>query len=150
MVSENEDFDRSAVLGLVADVGGTHIRFGVAVGGDESTPVNVHCVRRFPVRAHESLAHAAEHYRRGTPGVPAALRHAAVAVAGRVEKDHVQLTVDMNACIHCGICAATCATQGYAAVPFGDVVRKLHNYECTRDMACERNCPTGAIRLGNL
>ncbi len=65
-------------------------------------------------------------------------------------RDHVRLEVDMNACIHCGICAATCATQGYAAVPIGDVVRKLHNYECTRDMACERNCPTGAIRLQNL
>ncbi|MFT7534495.1 MAG: NTE family protein [Hyphomicrobiaceae bacterium] len=65
-------------------------------------------------------------------------------------RDHVQLDVDMNACIHCGICAATCATQGFASVPLGDVVRKLHNYECTRDMACERNCPTGAIRLQNL
>jgi NTE family protein len=65
-------------------------------------------------------------------------------------RDHVQLDVDMNACIHCGICAATCVTQGYASVPIGDVVRKLHNYECTRDMACERNCPTGAIRLQNL
>ena len=65
-------------------------------------------------------------------------------------RDYVQLGVDMNACIHCGICAATCATQGFAPVPLGDVVRKLHNYECTRDMACERNCPTGAIRLGNL
>ena len=65
-------------------------------------------------------------------------------------RDHVQLDVDMNACIHCGICAATCVTQGYAAVPIGDVVKKLHNYECTRDMACERNCPTGAIRLQNI
>jgi NTE family protein len=65
-------------------------------------------------------------------------------------RDHVLLQVDMNACIHCGICAATCATSGYAAVPIGDVVRKLHNYECTRDMACERNCPTGAIRLRNI
>ncbi|MCB9886128.1 MAG: patatin-like phospholipase family protein [Planctomycetes bacterium] len=65
-------------------------------------------------------------------------------------RDHVHLHVDMNACIHCGICAATCATSGFAAVPLGDVVRKLHNYECTRDMACERNCPTGAIRLQNL
>lgn len=65
-------------------------------------------------------------------------------------RDHVHLDVDMNACIHCGICAATCATHGFAAVPLGDVVRKLHNYECTRDMACERNCPTQAIRLGNL
>ena len=65
-------------------------------------------------------------------------------------KDHVYLDVDMNACIHCGICAATCATNGYASVPIGDVVKKLHNYECTRDMACERNCPTGAVRLRNI
>jgi len=65
-------------------------------------------------------------------------------------RDHVHLDVDMNACIHCGICAATCATQGFAQVPVGDVVRKLHNYECTRDMACERNCPTRAVRLRNI
>lgn len=68
----------------------------------------------------------------------------------RRPRDHVQLDVDMNACIHCGICAATCATHGFAAVPVGDVVRKLHNYECTRDLACERNCPTSAIRLRNV
>ena len=86
-----DHFDRSAVLGLVADVGGTHIRFGIAVGGG-SSPVNVHCVRRYAVRAHESLAHAAHHYRSATPGVPAALNRAAVAVAGRVEQDRVQLT----------------------------------------------------------
>jgi NTE family protein len=65
-------------------------------------------------------------------------------------RDYVHLDVDMNACIHCGICAVTCATDGYAAVPFGDIVRKVHNYECTRDAACERNCPTHAIRLRNL
>ena len=29
-------------------------------------------------------------------------------------------------------------------------VRKLSNYECTRDHACARNCPTDAIHLGNL
>ncbi len=67
-----------------------------------------------------------------------------------VPRDYVHQDVDMNLCVHCGICAATCATEGYAAVPLGDVVRKLHNYECTRDMACERNCPTGAIKLRNL
>ncbi len=65
-------------------------------------------------------------------------------------RDYVHLDVDMNACINCGICAVTCATNGYADVPLGQVVRKLHNYECTRDSACERNCPTGAIRLRNL
>lgn len=68
----------------------------------------------------------------------------------RRPRDYVQLEVDMNACINCGICAVTCATDGFASVPFGSVVRKLHNYECTRDMACERTCPTHAIRLRNL
>jgi glucokinase len=87
-----DQFDESAVLGLVADVGGTHIRFGIAVGDPEASSVNVHCVRRYPVRAHESLAHAAHHYRSGTPGVPASLNRAAVAVAGRVDEDRVQLT----------------------------------------------------------
>ena len=68
----------------------------------------------------------------------------------RRPRDYVELDVDLNACIHCGICAATYATDGYANVPLGSVVRKLHNYECTRDMACERTCPTRAIRLRNL
>jgi glucokinase len=91
-----EQFDPSAVLGLVADVGGTHIRFGIAVGssgeGAESKTLDVRCVRRYAVRAHESIAHAAQHYRDATPGVPAALDRAAVAVAGRVDRDQVQLT----------------------------------------------------------
>jgi len=86
-----DDFDRASVLGLVADVGGTHIRFGIAVGGAADL-LNIHCVRRYAVRAYESLAHAAHHYRTATPGVPAALSRAAVAVAGRVEPDRVQLT----------------------------------------------------------
>lgn len=88
----DEHFDRSAVLGLVADVGGTHIRFGIAVAGENAGPVNVHCVRRYAVRAHESISHAAQHYRSATPGVPQALNRAAVAVAGRVDSDRVQLT----------------------------------------------------------
>ena len=93
--SDSEQFDRSAVLGLVADVGGTHIRFGIAVGGSggkSAGALDVHCVRRYAVRAHESIAHAAQHYRSDTPGVPAALNRAAVAVAGRVDHDQVQLT----------------------------------------------------------
>jgi glucokinase len=89
---EGEQFDASAVLGLVADVGGTHVRFGIAVGGEKPSSVRVHCVRRYAVRAHESIAHAAQHYRSATPGVPVALDRAAVAVAGRVEQDRVQLT----------------------------------------------------------
>jgi glucokinase len=85
-----EHFDHSAVLGLVADVGGTHVRFGIAVGDHEA--IRVHCVRRYAVRAHESISHAAHHYRSSTTGVPAALERAAVAVAGRVDHDRVQLT----------------------------------------------------------
>jgi glucokinase len=95
-----DHFDHSAVLGLVADVGGTHIRFGIAVGdpdgiavGDpDGNSLNVHCVRRYAVRAHESISHAAQHYRNATPGIPASLNRAAVAVAGRVDADRVQLT----------------------------------------------------------
>lgn len=65
-------------------------------------------------------------------------------------RDHVYLDVDMDACINCGICAATCVTEGFAAVPLGNVVRKLYHYECVRDSACERNCPTSAITLHHL
>jgi glucokinase len=87
-----EHFDRSAVLGLVADVGGTHVRFGIAVSAAGQDTITVHCVRRYAVRAHESIAHAAHHYRTATPGVPVSLERAAVAVAGRVDHDRVQLT----------------------------------------------------------
>jgi glucokinase len=87
-----DHFDHSAVLGLVADVGGTHIRFGIAVRGADDHSLDVHCVRRYAVRAHESISHAAQHYRSATPGIPASLSRAAVAVAGRVEADRVQLT----------------------------------------------------------
>jgi glucokinase len=85
-----ENFDHSSVLGLVADVGGTHVRFGIAVSDDQI--IRVHCVRRYAVRAHESIAHAARHYRSATPGIPSSLDRAAVAVAGRVDQDQVQLT----------------------------------------------------------
>ncbi len=61
--------------------------------------------------------------------------------------DYVELQVDAQTCVHCGLCAVTCATNGYAAVPWGTVVRKLHHYECSRDGACERACPVGAIQL---
>jgi glucokinase len=87
-----DHFDHSAVLGLVADVGGTHIRFGIAVRGADDHSLDVHCVRRYAVRAHESISHAAQHYRTATPGIPASLSRAAVAVAGRVDADRVQLT----------------------------------------------------------
>jgi glucokinase len=79
------------VLGLVADVGGTHIRFGIAVGdADQGAAGTLRAA--VCVRAHESIAHAAQHYRSDTPGVPDGLKRAAVAVAGRVDHDRVQLT----------------------------------------------------------
>lgn len=62
-------------------------------------------------------------------------------------RDYVRLDVDPDKCINCGLCAVTCVTDGYAAVPMGNVVRKLHHYECARDGACERSCPSGAITL---
>ena len=64
--------------------------------------------------------------------------------------DHVTLHIDPAACIGCGLCEMTCATAGYAARGEKAHVLKPQNFECTRDHACARNCPTGAIRLGNL
>ena len=65
-------------------------------------------------------------------------------------RDYVSIRVDHEACIGCGNCEMACETEAFWARE-GDVdVRKLHNYECTRDHACARNCPTSAIHLGNL
>jgi ferredoxin len=43
-----------------------------------------------------------------------------------------------------------CETEAFLSGAEKASVRKLFNYECTRDHACSRNCPTGAISLGNL
>ena len=66
-------------------------------------------------------------------------------------RDFVSIRIDPTACIACGLCEAVCETDAYWAKS-GEraTVRKLMNYECTRDHACARNCPTGAISLGNL
>ena len=64
--------------------------------------------------------------------------------------DHVSIRVDAEACIGCGMCEAVCETDAYWARGAKAEVRKFANYECTRDHACARNCPTGAITLGNL
>jgi len=65
-------------------------------------------------------------------------------------REHVSLRVDSEICIGCAMCEMTCETAGFGAR--GDVaqVLKPRNFECTRDQACVRACPTGAIRLGNL
>jgi len=64
--------------------------------------------------------------------------------------DYVSLHIDPARCVGCGMCQVVCETQGYWAQGEKATVRKMHNYECTRDYACARNCPTDAIRLGNL
>jgi NTE family protein len=65
-------------------------------------------------------------------------------------RDYVSLHIDPARCIGCGLCEMVCETEGYWAQGEKAVVRKLLNYECTRDHACARNCPTNAISLGNL
>jgi len=65
-------------------------------------------------------------------------------------RDFVSIRIDSSACIGCGNCEMVCETQAYWAQGEKAEVRKLSNYECTRDHACARNCPTGAIHLGNL
>ena len=65
-------------------------------------------------------------------------------------RDFVSIRLDPAACIGCGLCEAVCETEAFIARGKTATVRKLSNYECSRDHACARNCPTGAIRLGNL
>ena len=65
-------------------------------------------------------------------------------------RDYVSVRIDSAACIGCGICEMVCETDAFWARGGKAEVRKLSNYECTRDHACARNCPTGAIHLGNL
>jgi NTE family protein len=66
-----------------------------------------------------------------------------------VARDYVNVRIDPAACIGCGMCEAVCETDAFVAGPERASVRKPRNYECTRDHACARNCPTGAITLGN-
>ncbi len=65
-------------------------------------------------------------------------------------KDHVSLHLDPSLCVGCGMCQMVCETDGFWAEAGIATVRKSANFECTRDHACVRNCPTEAISLGNL
>jgi NAD-dependent dihydropyrimidine dehydrogenase PreA subunit len=65
-------------------------------------------------------------------------------------RDYVSIKIDPMRCIGCGLCEMVCETEAYWARGEKATVRKLSNYECTRDHACARNCPTDAISLGNL
>jgi len=64
--------------------------------------------------------------------------------------EYVSLHIDPSVCIGCGMCEMTCETGGFDAHGEVATVKKPFNYDCTRDQACVRSCPTGAIRLGNL
>ncbi len=65
-------------------------------------------------------------------------------------RDYVSIRIDSALCIGCGLCEMVCETDAFWARGERADVRKLSNYECTRDHACARNCPTSAISLGNL
>lgn len=65
-------------------------------------------------------------------------------------RDFVSVHIDPARCIGCGMCEMVCETDAFWARGAQASVRKLANYECTRDHACSRNCPTDAISLGNL
>ena len=64
--------------------------------------------------------------------------------------EYVQLSIDPARCVGCGLCETVCETDGFRIGDGVADVLKPHNFECTRDHACARNCPTQAIRLGNL
>jgi len=68
-------------------------------------------------------------------------------LAGREARNYVGVKVDTDACINCGICHVTCATNGFVAAEEGSVLLKAQNYECPRDGGCVRNCPVGAIEI---
>lgn len=65
-------------------------------------------------------------------------------------RDYVSIRIDQEACIGCGNCEMVCETDAFWCQDQPAEVRKRRNYECTRDHACARNCPTAAIHLGNL
>lgn len=64
--------------------------------------------------------------------------------------EYVGVHIDPAACIGCGMCEMICETDAFEATSDVAKVLKPRNYECSRDQACVRACPTGAIGLGNL
>ncbi len=74
--------------GLVADIGGTHARFATVALGTK----HVSHVRQFNVSDFSSLEDALSQYRNTTPEVPTDIRQAAIAVATRLDGDHVHIT----------------------------------------------------------
>lgn len=62
-----------------------------------------------------------------------------------LQRGYAEIVVDASRCTRCGVCAAVCATDGFAAR--GDVLRKPEHDTCTRDGACVKNCPVDAIDI---
>lgn len=75
-------------LALVADLGGTNVRFALA-DADRTGLLRPESIRRFRVSDFPSLSMAALHYRAELEVWP---RHALFAVAGRVEREQVAIT----------------------------------------------------------
>ncbi len=66
-------------------------------------------------------------------------------------RDYVNVHLDPSACVGCGMCTMVCESDAFNGLESTPAqVLKPRNYQCTRDHACARNCPTSAIRLSNL
>lgn len=73
---------------LLADLGGTNVRFALADAGAPA-PLETSSIRRYRVAGFGSLAEAASAYRHDIGAAP---RHGVFAVAGRVDGDSVRIT----------------------------------------------------------
>jgi glucokinase len=81
----------SAPLALLADVGGTNVRFALAeLSG--SKPLHADSVRGFEVANFPSLAAAATHYLEGFAGERAQVATGVFALAGRIDGDAARIT----------------------------------------------------------
>lgn len=59
----------------------------------------------------------------------------------------VRPQMDGARCVECGACLTVCPTEAYALLEGKVAVAKPEHHDCRRDGACERHCPTRAIRL---
>lgn len=98
---------------LVADVGGTHVRFGLATGGTGETP-RVKSSRQFAVADHPSLIAAARHYLAELPA-GSSPGSAVLAIAGRIDGDLAEMT-NHPWRIHAGECAAALGLERVALI----------------------------------
>jgi glucokinase len=76
-------------LALVADVGGTNLRFALARRADNGEPLIAGSIAQFPVAQFGSVVEAARHYLRGRADVPV---RAVLAAAGPVIGGEVRIT----------------------------------------------------------